>query len=267
MARIRTIKPEFPQSESMGRVSRDARLLFVLLWTIADDSGRLRGNSRMLASLLFPYDDDAPKLITKWLDELVKESCIVLYIVDGQSYLQICNWLNHQKIDKPSPSKLPQFDSSREDSRILPVGREGNGRDQGEEGKGKGKGVSPADAGKKTDLAMLLEIGAEEQSAKDWLTIRKAKRAPLTQTALDSLILEAGKAGITPAQAIAICAKKSWQGFNSKWNWSDSTPSGDMRFMTPGQRKMAVTDQSIAEWLSEGNAVDENTIEGECKNA
>jgi 5-methylcytosine-specific restriction endonuclease McrA len=25
MARIRTIKPEFPQSESMGRVSRDAR--------------------------------------------------------------------------------------------------------------------------------------------------------------------------------------------------------------------------------------------------
>ena len=59
MARIRTIKPEFPQSESMGRVSRDARLCFVMLWTIADDSGRLRGNSRMLASLLFPYDDDA----------------------------------------------------------------------------------------------------------------------------------------------------------------------------------------------------------------
>jgi hypothetical protein len=59
MARIRTIKPEFPQSESMGRISRDARLLFVQLWCICDDHGRTRAASRMLASLLFPYDDDA----------------------------------------------------------------------------------------------------------------------------------------------------------------------------------------------------------------
>ena len=57
MARIRSIKPELPQSESMGNVSRDARLTFVQLFTLADDEGRLRGNSRMLASLLFPYDD------------------------------------------------------------------------------------------------------------------------------------------------------------------------------------------------------------------
>ena len=42
MARIRTIKPDFPHSESMGRVSRDARLLFVMLFTIVDDEGRAR---------------------------------------------------------------------------------------------------------------------------------------------------------------------------------------------------------------------------------
>src|SRR6478735_5662947 len=79
LARIRTIKPEFPQSESMGRISRDSRLLFIMLWTLADDEGRLRGNSRMLASLLFPYDDDAPKLIPKWLVELEQESCVIVY--------------------------------------------------------------------------------------------------------------------------------------------------------------------------------------------
>jgi hypothetical protein len=143
MARIRTIKPEFPQSESMGRCSRDARLLFVNLFTLVDDSGVTRGNSRMLASLLFPYDDDAPRLITGWIVELVKENCIVVYQDEGQTYLQIINWLNHQKIDKPTPSKLPQFDSSREDSRILPVGREGKGRDQGKEGKASATFVLP----------------------------------------------------------------------------------------------------------------------------
>ncbi len=109
MARIRTIKPEFPQSESMGRVSRDSRLLFVMLWTIADDAGRARANSRMLASLLFPYDDDAPRLIHEWMFELEREGCIKLYTVDGNAYLQIEKWLTHQKIDRPSDSRIPQY--------------------------------------------------------------------------------------------------------------------------------------------------------------
>lgn len=136
MARIRTIKPEFPQSESMGRVSRESRYCFILLWTISDDEGRLRGNSRMLASLLFPYDGDAPKMIDKWLDELELEGCIARYVVDGNSYIEIINWSEHQRIDKPSKSKLPErpedsgeFENIREDSRGLPVGREGNGRE------------------------------------------------------------------------------------------------------------------------------------------
>jgi len=109
MARIRTIKPEFPQSESMGRVSRDARLLFIQLWTVADDLGRLRGNSRMLASLLFPYDDDAPSLIGDWLAELEREQCIGIYEVDGNTYVQVLKWQEHQKVDKPSPSRLPEY--------------------------------------------------------------------------------------------------------------------------------------------------------------
>lgn len=128
MARIRTIKPEFPQSESMGRVSRDARLLFVQLWTLADDSGRARGNSRMLASLLFPYDDDAPSLIDEWLCELELAGCVRRYTVDNDSYLDIPNWLKHQKIDKPSPSKIPPFDEA---SRKVAKPRERSSEDQG----------------------------------------------------------------------------------------------------------------------------------------
>lgn len=128
MARIRTIKPEFPQSESMGRVSRDARLTFIELWTLADDEGRLRGNSRMLASLLFPYDDDAKDLIDGWLRELESEDCLTRYKIGGDSYIQISNWLIHQKIDKPSKSKIPAFDES---SRILANPREVSSEDQG----------------------------------------------------------------------------------------------------------------------------------------
>jgi hypothetical protein len=128
MARIRTIKPEFPHSESMGRVSRESRLCFILLWTIADDAGRLRGNSRMLASLLYPYDDDAKNKIDGWLTQLAGEGCIDRYEVDGTSYIQVRKWAEHQKIDKPSQSRLPAFD---EDSRTLAKVSEASATDLG----------------------------------------------------------------------------------------------------------------------------------------
>src|SRR5690242_8409033 len=107
MSRIRSIKPEFPQSESIGKLSRDARLLFIMLWTYVDDAGRARASSRMLASLLYPYDDDAKKLIDGWLGELELYGHITIYDVEGSRYLEICNWLKHQKIDRPSKSRLP----------------------------------------------------------------------------------------------------------------------------------------------------------------
>ncbi len=137
MARIRTIKPEFPQSESMGKVSRDARLLFILLWTIADDHGRARAHSRMLASLLFPYDEDAGSLVPTWLNELQDEGCIRLYEASGSQYLQITQWARHQKIDKPSKPQHPGIDDdTREASRDSievsenpSLGREGKGRE------------------------------------------------------------------------------------------------------------------------------------------
>ena len=77
----------------------------------------------MLASLLYPYDDDVPGLIDGWLGELEREGCIRRYEVDGSIYLELCNWLKHQKIDKPSKSRLPPFEAGspiiREPSRNL----------------------------------------------------------------------------------------------------------------------------------------------------
>lgn len=163
MARIRTIKPEFPHSESMGRVSRDARLLFIQLWTICDDSGRARGNSRMLASLLFPYDDDAPELINQWLEELERENCVALYRVDGTTYVQICNWLNHQKIDKPSPSKIPDFDES---SRILANPRERSSEDQGSRIKDQGEDQTLASSPEENPAPSLPAVAKATASKK-----------------------------------------------------------------------------------------------------
>jgi hypothetical protein len=172
VARIRTIKPEFPQSESMGRVSRDARLLFVQLWCICDDHGRTRAASRMLASLLFPYDDDAPSLIDGWLDELSREGCIRLYEHDGSTYLEVCKWLNHQKIDKPSRPMFPAFGES---SRILANPREHSLLDQGSGTKGK-------------DQEKEREKTAEDEPASPASRARRSASNPIgLQAWIDSL--------------------------------------------------------------------------------
>lgn len=134
--RIRTIKPEFWESESLSRVSREARLLFVGLFSCCDDHGRTRAHSRILASRLYPFDEDALSLLEGWLSELEAIGCIRRYMVDGETFLEIPKWLNHQKIDKPSKSKLPEYvpDSftPREDSRGFAKNSLGTGiREQG----------------------------------------------------------------------------------------------------------------------------------------
>lgn len=75
-----------------------------------------------------------------------------------------------------------------------------------------------------SDVNVLIELGVDETAAKDWLKVRKAKRAPLTKTVIAELRRESCKAGITIADAVLICAKKSWQGFNASWKWQDALP-------------------------------------------
>lgn len=197
MARIRTIKPEFPHSESMGRVSRDARLLFIQLWTLADDSGRLRGNSRILASLLYPYDDDAKDLMDDWLAELDRERCIDRYVVDGATYLQIVSWSEHQKIDKPSASKLPEFDEA---SRVVAKPREKSrsvvgGLDQEWNGlEGKGKDLSRAAAQPRDEfIAELQAVYPKRAGSHRWPEARQAINARLTEGHTRQEILEGAK--------------------------------------------------------------------------
>lgn len=107
MARIRTIQPDFARSPSMSRVSREARLLFVLLWTLVDDEGRCQAALDDLARVLYPSDSDASMYLLSWLDELEREDCIERYTIDDVDYLRIVRWHQHQRIYHPTPSNLP----------------------------------------------------------------------------------------------------------------------------------------------------------------
>jgi hypothetical protein len=182
--RIRSIKPEFWESESLGRVSREARLLFIGLFSCCDDHGRARASSRLLASRLYPYDDDALKKLPAWIEELEKERCIRLYKVNGESYLDIPKWLNHQKIDKPSASKLPPFDDSREDSRGLEKNSLGTGNREEEQGKEQEAPPSPWEVSFGVELPESLRTDSCLQAVKLWLQYKAEKREGYKKTGL-----------------------------------------------------------------------------------
>lgn len=47
--------------------------------------------------------------------------------------------------------------------------------------------------------------------------IRKAKRSPITQIAMDGIEREAVKAGLSINDALKVCAERGWQGFKADW--------------------------------------------------
>jgi hypothetical protein len=106
--KIRTIKPAFWSSAKIASVSREARLVFIGLWNVADDEGRLLGGTKGLAGLLFEHDEDVgAREIASWLDQLEGCGLIHRYSVAGVGYIDIPGFFEHQKIDRRYPSRLP----------------------------------------------------------------------------------------------------------------------------------------------------------------
>lgn len=109
MARIRTIKPELFISESCAEVSVHAERTFLGLFTQADDHGRFRDNPAIITGLLWPLRaEHTPVHVEDDLQQLADAALICRYTgCDGRRYLHIVTWFEHQKIDKPSQSRIP----------------------------------------------------------------------------------------------------------------------------------------------------------------
>ena len=104
--RIRSIKPEFWEDEKVGAVSRDARLLFICTWNLADDFGNLRAAPRFLRLQAFPYDDDLTDAdVGRMLNQLSRRGLVRLYEVRGEHYASVTNLDRHQ-YQKPGRKKV-----------------------------------------------------------------------------------------------------------------------------------------------------------------
>lgn len=130
MARIRTIKPTFFRSRSVKRLSQNAKLVWIGLWNLADDEGRLLDELGILAGDLWSLSLSESKLNAA-LKELDDEARIIRYEVAGHRYIQITNWSEHQRINRPADSLLPPVPITERSVKThapVTVGREGKGK-------------------------------------------------------------------------------------------------------------------------------------------
>lgn len=111
MARIRSIKPEFFSSPSAAACSFPARLLYIAMWTIADDWGVGEANPKMLAAEAFPFDEISSKEVPCLCKEIADNFEVVFYEVKGRSYFQILNWDEHQVTQRRAKRRYPTSDS------------------------------------------------------------------------------------------------------------------------------------------------------------
>lgn len=115
MARIRSVKPEYWADQDLAeQVSRDARLLYIGLWNLADEHSRLRGDPRFIKGQIFPYDDDLQPLdIAKLLDELALAGKVVQYRTGTGTYIFLPKLASHQRLEPEKvATKLPGPDDS-----------------------------------------------------------------------------------------------------------------------------------------------------------
>ena len=109
------IDPEIWRNEKVGSLPDAGRLLFIGIFSQADDDGRLKASPGFLMANIFPYDKNKTEEDIRDLrDECATLGLIRVYTNGKEEYLDIPGWLEHQQIrgDRYKSSSLPSFDKA-----------------------------------------------------------------------------------------------------------------------------------------------------------
>lgn len=108
MARKRMIDPGIWSSEDFSKLSSFSKLIFIGLFSLADDEGRGKANPSYLKSMLFPYEEGIRSAdIKKTLQEIASTMSVIFYTHDEKEYYALKSWEKFQTINRPSPSDVP----------------------------------------------------------------------------------------------------------------------------------------------------------------
>lgn len=180
--RIRTVKPDWWNHRIMAKLPDRVQLFAIGLLNYADDEGLFWADPVLIRNAIRPFDENTG-VVTECLQELIKIKWIEIrtHPTEGQIGF-IVNFKKHQRINKPTPSKIRDY-WLQADSGSAPVvlrdecagdsAQEGKGKE--EEGRGKGADAPPHASNFKT---AWNELPPPFPKVRDWTDARnKALKA------------------------------------------------------------------------------------------
>ena len=212
MARIRTIKPEFFQHESLFEAEESSglplRLAFIGLWTQCDRAGRFEWRPRQLKLNVLPYDSiDFPAV----LSVLETHGFIRRYDVDGKSYGCIPSWEKHQYINSREPSStLPAPDGTC--TGTIPVSDEASTGTIPSKALREGKGTGKEGKGTEAHALARATPGLDATTWERWREYRRTSRKPIIDASAEAAAKALAKFGADQAAVVEQSIANGWQG-------------------------------------------------------
>ena len=203
MARIRSVKPEYWDDRKLAkRTSRDARLLYIALWNLADEHSRLNGDPQWIKGQVFSYDDDLDaNAVAKLLDELAGSSvgAVVPYEADGDPYLFLPKLAKHQRLEPDKVrSRLPA--PPEPDPAALPVESPQSARDADSSERGADQSAPRADESESgADKDALLYVAGGREPVAGGRGSRACARDPQAASILGTTLLKEHKDQVRPS--------------------------------------------------------------------
>ncbi|TAE20511.1 MAG: hypothetical protein EAZ92_17950 [Candidatus Kapaibacterium sp.] len=218
----RYLKPGIRDSELIDGLSPMAEVMFYRLLVTVDDFGRFDARPAMIKSQCFPIKE---KFTQKHCEEALRELCeaglLMVYFVDLKPFLQILKWDN---VPRSKESKFPAYlDGCMQmyadvcnPRTLLPV---------------------TVTVTKTETVNRATEVASPEGVStrvwQDFKKHRKAKRAEITQSAIDGIKREADKAGWSMEDALSECCARGWVGFKADWV-AGASPAKQSSGILPG---------------------------------
>lgn len=264
----RYLKPGICDSANIDAIAcPEAEILYYRLLVTVDDFGRFDARPALVRAKCFPLKEGLTSTeVDAWLVALHAAQMIWLYEVGGARFLQVQRWDNKPRAGESKFPPVPTdadgciqvcaFDfpedagveQNQQDVHlhtdvcnprtVLPVTVTGTKTETETETTPPEKKVrakpNPLDA-----YSALPEVPA--QVVKDWLQVRKDKGAKsLTETGLADIRREASKAGLSMEDALTMCCRRNWIGFEAAWvktgNGQGSPPNGKTAKQSEAER-------------------------------
>jgi len=90
---------------------------------------------------------------------------------------------------------------------------------------------------KKKATSVAPPSGVSDSVWQEFKSLRKAKKAPITQRAIDAITSEANKAGWTLEKALEECVVRGWQAFKADWVATKTNPADIVRLTVPSKNE------------------------------